>query len=309
MIETGSSVGMDTPQARPDSLIVQPKSHSRTSSLAPSYRSRFFEAEIHGDSTTHLPLAGHYNCETGVPYFPTPPKEKGRLFAPSKSHRARSPSLAPFILKSDHGIEAPSIAPRLPNFVRLVLHVIALIASPVIVGLLIHSLQLYTRTRDINFSGTEGSWPTRTGLLPVHFLLVVASISIVTSFLALLQSLRMMSPSSISISDIISISTSSLILVLWVASIAVFERDDKAGKNSLVSWSCDRKHSPGNNLISYGVICGETVCCTPVRLHSRRAHANCLQKAACDTAIVLALAEIFVLITWTATAFSLKKGR
>lgn len=275
MIETGSEVGTDVPQR--DSLPAQPNSHSRNSSLAPSYRSRFFEAEIDGDSTTHLSLAGDagpYNGETGVPYFPPPPKEKGRLFVKSKSHRAKSPSLAPFILKSDQSTDAPCTTPRWQGITRVALHVISLIASPVIIGILVHSLQLYTRTRDINFSGTDGSWPTRTSLTAVHFFLGVASISIVTSFLALLQSLQKMSPSSISIPDVISISISSLILVLWVASIAVFEQDDKAGKNSLVKWSCDRKHSPGNSLISYGVICGETVRYTPAFLYSKRAHAN-----------------------------------
>jgi hypothetical protein len=257
---------MEMPEPSPRQLHVPPSVHSRTSSPAPSYRSKFTEPELDGDNITSPPLSrglgiqdGHNNSEPATPYFPPPPKEKGRLFVHAKSPRSRSPSLAPFILKPDREVETASPTPRWPRIVRLALRVITLITSPVIVGLLVHSIRVYYRTRDINFSGTDGSWPSSTNLAPAHFLIAVASISIVMSLMALLQCLRKQPLASISTWDVVSISFSLILVVLWIASSVVFEKNGQAGENSLVSWSCDRKHSPGNHLISYGVICGEQV--------------------------------------------------
>ncbi len=260
---------MDTPQSPPPGYLnIPPSEHSRNASPSPSYRSKFTAPELEGGSAASLPLAKgvdvndpHYNYDTAIPYFPPPPKEKekGRLFVPPRSYRPKSPSQTAFLLESERKIDTSSTASRLPSIVRLVLRVLTLIASPVVVGLLVHSLQLYTSTRDIKFSGTEESWPTSTNLSPVHFLIAVATISILTSLLALLQSLRNKFSAPISVWDIISMSCSIIILILWIASTVKFHQDDKPGKNSLIRSSCERKYSPNNHLISYKVICDEQV--------------------------------------------------
>lgn len=257
-----SESAMDALNPPSESLKPSPISIPRAISPAPCHRPKFSVAEFETDgyanpSYVHEPEYNRYDANHSVEM--TRVVEKDMLDVPSAMGRSRSPSPASFDFRR-HAIPEPIVAPpKWPGVARFILRLMILIASPVIVGLLAHSLAIYHQTHNINFSGTEESWPKTLTLFPINLLIAVASISFVASLVALFQSFRSKFSSPITLGDYISIGSSILLIALWIATIVISKQHENSDKADLAWWACRKKSSPDNHMVGYNVICQEQV--------------------------------------------------
>ena len=165
---------------------------------------------------------------------------------------AEIPAITPY--------SAPVKFPLWPKFLAASFHVFVIFSTGAVIGLLVHTLSGYSRTRGINFNGANHSWPADLDLHPSVLFLVVASISLVASSAGSLITLLHLRSPRFSSAELASIIISLALLFLWLAVDLVEGHSEQTPKRSLLSWACRRESSPTNVLVRYGSICAEQVC-------------------------------------------------
>lgn len=154
-------------------------------------------------------------------------------------------------------------SPGLPLWPRILtasLHILVVLSTAAIIGLLAHTLTGYSGSRGIKFGGNNISWPSDLDLHPAVFLLVIASISMLNSLVWTGFTLFRLKRPSFSPAEVASIMLSLGLLILWLAADFLETRSEHTPKKSLLSWACRRESSPTNVLVRYGSICEEQVC-------------------------------------------------
>ena len=162
-----------------------------------------------------------------------------------------------------------SAPPRLPLWLRLLtasLHVFVVLLTATVIGLLVHTVSTYSRTRGIKFGGAHYSWPADLDLGPVVFFFVVASVSLLASLVGTLLTLLRLKRSPFCSLEIASVTVSLALLLLWITGDIIEGQSERTPKRSLLSWACRRERSPTNVLVRYGSICEQQVCLCRVLL-------------------------------------------
>lgn len=163
----------------------------------------------------------------------------------------------------ENGISSSSqplhIMPRWPRYLGIAFHILIVLFSIAIIGLVSHSLHSYSSTRNINFSGLNASWPKDLNLRLEYFFLAISSLSIASSFASSIHTFLRRKSNSFSVFEIVSIIMSVLVFSLWIAGLAVQYQSEKTPKRDVLRWSCRRRNNPTNTLVSYASICDEQV--------------------------------------------------
>lgn len=149
--------------------------------------------------------------------------------------------------------------PRWPRCVGIGLHMIVVFSSITIIALVSHSIKSYSSTRNIRFSGLLVSWPNDLNLRPAYFFLISSALSLVSSIaLSIYLYLRRNRPSFTPV-EVASIIMGLVMSVIWITGDVLQYQSEKTPKKDFLKWSCRRKGSPTNSLVSYDAICDEQV--------------------------------------------------
>ena len=163
------------------------------------------------------------------------------------------------------------LPPVLPGWLWIlaaVLNVFNALSCPTIVGLAFHSLSEYSTTRNVYLNGTDISWPKDVNLQPIHFILAIAIVTLLTSFVALIEMVRCLRSHSLSFIDTIISAVSVILFALWVAGDVLQSQSSKADGPDILQWACRMRSSPENMIISYDHVCDEQVnTSTTCRIH------------------------------------------
>ncbi len=189
-------------------------------------------------------------------------QERDLLELPSRSHgRSRSTSPVDFSSRAPPtmAIELTSNAPRWPGVVRLVLRMLIMLSSAAIVGLLAHSLSIYYKTRNMNFSGNEPAWPKSLYLLPSNLLAGVAVASLNCSIVILIQSLRQKFSAPITTGDKSAVAFAIFFIAAWTVAAVVFKRFQEPDKANMAWHACLRKGGATAKLANFDMVCQEQV--------------------------------------------------
>lgn len=200
--------------------------------------------------------------------------------------------------------EAPRALPRWPRYLGISVHLVVVLFSIVIIGLASHSLHSYSGTRNIKFNGSIASWPTDLNLRPAYFFLAVSSLSLACSFASSIYTFLRRSSGNISVFEVVSIVMSVVILGLWVAGDAIQHESEKAPKTDILKWSCRRKDSPTNVIVSYASTCNEQV--RSFYYLCERAPLMILQQAIKLLGIANTLAQLVILASLSTTYYFAK---
>jgi len=146
-----------------------------------------------------------------------------------------------------------------PRFLTAGLHGVVVLSTATIIGLLAHTFSDYSRTRGINFGGSNNSWPADIDLHPAVIYLIIASISLLASSVWSCLTIYYLRRPSFSSAEMASVMLSLVLLILWIAADSIEGQSELTPKRSLLSWACRRGSSPTNVLIRYGSICAEQV--------------------------------------------------
>lgn len=149
--------------------------------------------------------------------------------------------------------------PRWPRYLGIASHILAIIFSATIIGLISFCLQKYFDTRNINFSGIHESWPQDLNLQPSYIFLAVSSLSLAFSTASCAYLFLHRKFTTFTAFDIISLVMSGFIFVIWVAGDAVQTQSLKHPAADILTWSCRRSDSPTNAIVSYASVCNEEV--------------------------------------------------
>ena len=150
--------------------------------------------------------------------------------------------------------------PRWPRYLGAAIHTFVVLFSIAVIGLISHSLHSYSGTRNIRFSGINISWPKDLNLRPAYFFLAVSSLSIAFSFVLSIHSFLRRKSNNLSVFEVSSLVMTVLMFGLWIAADVVQYQSEKTPKKDVLKWSCRRRNSPTNTLVSYASTCGEQVC-------------------------------------------------
>jgi hypothetical protein len=133
------------------------------------------------------------------------------------------------------------------------------LSTATVIGLLAHTFSDYSRTRGINFGGSNNSWPADLDLHPAVIYLIIASISLLASSVWSWLTIYYLRRPSFSSAEMASVMLSLVLLILWIAADSIEGQSELTPKRSLLSWACRRGSSPTNVLVRYGSICAEQV--------------------------------------------------
>lgn len=159
--------------------------------------------------------------------------------------------------KPKHGFYA---LPRWPRYIGMGLHMVVIFSSITIIVLVSHSLKSYSGTRDIKFSGLLVSWPNDLNLRPSYFFLTSSALSLALSVVLSIYSFFRRNRPSFTAIEVASTIISVIMAVLWITGDVLQSQSEKTPKKDVLKWSCRRKGSPTNSLVSYASICNEEVC-------------------------------------------------
>ena len=151
------------------------------------------------------------------------------------------------------------ILPRWLRYTSLGLHQIVVYASIAIIALITHSLRGFYDTRTIKFGGQDASWPKDLNLQPAYFFVIISALSLAVSCTSSLYAFFRRNSPVFSTFEVAVTILSSAMLVLWITGDALQHRSETTPKKDVLSWSCRRKASPTNVLVSYASICNEQV--------------------------------------------------
>lgn len=169
-------------------------------------------------------------------------------------HVVEEADLEPFLL-----YQGPPRLPIWPRVLTAGLHIVVVLSTAIIIGLLAHTFSDYTRTRGIRFGGSNNSWPADLDLHPAVIYLTVASISLLASLVWAFLTICYLRRPTFSSAEMASVMLSLVLLVLWIAADLLEAQSEQTPKRSLLSWACRRGSSPTNVIVRYGSICAEQV--------------------------------------------------
>lgn len=153
----------------------------------------------------------------------------------------------------------PLTLPRWPRCLGIASHILAIIFSATIIGLISFCLHKYFDTRNINFSGIHESWPQDLNLRPSYIFLAVSSLNLAFSTASCAYLFLHRKSTTFTVFDIISLVMSCIIFVIWVIGDAVQTQSHQRPTADILEWSCRRSDSPMNAIVSYASVCNEEV--------------------------------------------------
>ena len=174
----------------------------------------------------------------------------------ASSHTAGSRDNESGVEKPKHGFYA---LPRWPRYIGIALHIIVISSSIIIIALVCHSLKSYSGTRDIKFSGILTSWPKDLNLRPAYFFLTSSSLSLALSVVLSVYSFLRRNRPSFTAVEVASTIIGVIMSALWITADVLQHQSEKTPKKDVLMWSCRRRGSPTNSLVSYASICNEQV--------------------------------------------------
>lgn len=154
----------------------------------------------------------------------------------------------------------PLTLPRWPRYLGIASHILTLIFSATIIGLISFCLQKYFDTRNINFSGIHESWPQDLNLQPSYIFLAMSSLNLAFSIASLPYLFLYRNSTTFTTLDIISLVMSCILFVIWVVGDAVQTQSHQHPTADILKWSCRRSDSPTNAIVNYASVCNEEVC-------------------------------------------------
>lgn len=154
----------------------------------------------------------------------------------------------------------PLTLPRWPRYLGIASHILAIIFSATIIGLISFCLHKYFDTRNINFSGIHESWPQDLNLQPSYIFLAVSSLNLAFSTASCAYLFLYRKSTTFTALDIISLVMSCILFVIWFVGDAVQSQSHQHPTADILKWSCRRSDSPTNAIVSYSSVCNEEVC-------------------------------------------------
>lgn len=163
----------------------------------------------------------------------------------------------------ENGLSSPSqplhTMPRWPRNLGVALNILVILLSIAIISLVSHSLHSYSSTRNIKFSGINASWPKDLNLRPAYFFLAISSLTIAFSFVSSIHTFLRRNSNSLSVFEAVSLVATVPLFGLWIAGDVIQYQSERVPKGDVLEWSCRRRNSPTNTLVSYASICDEQV--------------------------------------------------
>lgn len=144
----------------------------------------------------------------------------------------------------------PLTLPRWPRYLGISSHILAIIFSATIIGLISSCLHKYFDTRNINFSGIQESWPQDLNLRPSYISLAVPSLNLAFSTASCAYLFLYRKSTTFTALDIISLVMSCILFVIWVVGDAVQTQSHQHSIADILKWSCRRSDSPTNVIVS-----------------------------------------------------------
>lgn len=162
----------------------------------------------------------------------------------------------------ENGYSSPSqplTLPRWPRYLGVASHILAIIFSATIIGLISFCLHKYFDTRNINFSGIQESWPQDLNLQPSYVFFAVSSLNLAFSTASCAYLFLYRKSTTFTAFDTISLGMSCILFVIWVVGDAVQTHSHQHPTADILKWSCRRSDSPTNAIVSYTSICNMEV--------------------------------------------------
>lgn len=153
----------------------------------------------------------------------------------------------------------PLTLPRWPRYLCVASHILAIIFTATIIGLVSFCLRKYFDTRNINFSGINESWPQDLNLQPSYIFLAVSSLSLAFSTASCAYLFLRRKSTTFTAFDIISLVMSGVIFVIWVLGDVSQTQSHRHPTADILKWSCRRSDSPTNAIVSYASVCYKEV--------------------------------------------------
>lgn len=145
--------------------------------------------------------------------------------------------------------------------VYLIFHVFSLAASTAIVALIAQALISHQKLRHVRqFSGAENAWPRNMSLTASNILLTAAGVNVLKATTCSGIEFHHRTKPYSNRFLILSTVCSALMASIWVSASALVEIK-RQSDNDFVTWACARSDTAFNQVIPYGAICHEEVCC------------------------------------------------
>ncbi|KAF2188183.1 hypothetical protein K469DRAFT_566862 [Zopfia rhizophila CBS 207.26] len=208
----------------------------------------------------------------GPPWYPTAEQYGGYSKQPQR-FSPRMPS------------EVMTNRPHWLSGVRSALRILIIVLSGAVVGMLVHTLEIYRGNISLDLRNGElpMTWPARTNLAPTIILFSIAAANFFASVAILALSVKKSFRRPIRSRDVYRVVAGSFGIVLWAAALVTYNLFDKASKASLGQYACTNKNAMSNGRYQYRTVCSE-------------------QGVAFYLAIGAAFAEAFTLATLAVTA-------